>query len=113
MDNGALRDELFRYESALASRDPDGIDGGLIALIAEDFLEFGRSGRTWTRGTICAVLDGPPTPSVSIEAFDVALLADDVALVTYRAAHANRSSLWVRRAGRWQLRFHQGTSVED
>jgi hypothetical protein len=113
MDDAAMHDQLFRYETALATRDPAGIEGGLMALIAEDFLEFGRSGRTWTRASIRAVLEEAPSPSVSIEAFDVARLADDVALATYRAAHANRSSVWVHRDGRWQLRFHQGTPAKD
>lgn len=108
MDDAALQAELLRKESALATRNPDGIDGGLMTLIDDDFLEFGRSGRTWTRATIRAVLEGPPISSVPIEGFEVAVLADDVALVTYRAAEANRSSIWVCRDTHWQIRFHQG-----
>jgi hypothetical protein len=46
---------------------------------------------------------------VSIEGFEVARLADEVALVTYHAGGARRSSVWVRRAGRWQMRFHQAS----
>ncbi len=83
-----------------------------MGLIADDFVEFGRSGRVWTRETIRQLLEGPPGDAVLIEAFEVALLADDVALVTYRAAGANRSSIWVRHDGRWKLRFHQGTPID-
>ena len=106
-----LRDLLLRYEAALAARDPDGIEGGLMSLIADDFVEFGRSGRAWTRESIRELLEGPPDPPVPIDRFEVAELGDGVALVTYRAATANRSSVWVRRNGRWQLRFHQGTPI--
>ena len=55
-----IRDELLRLESALASRDPTGIEGGLMSLIADDFLEFGQSGRVWTAASIRDVLDVPP-----------------------------------------------------
>ena len=45
-------------------------------------------------------------------------VGEDVVLVTFRTTGpapdapvrpARRSSLWVRRDGRWRLRFHQGT----
>ena len=55
---------------------------------------------------------------MTIEAFTAAPLSGHVVLVTYRsiarapgvpARHALRSSVWVRRDGRWLIRFHQGT----
>ncbi len=82
-----------------------------MRLIADDFLEFGRSGRVWTRDAIRDVLEGPPCSPGPIDGFDVTELAEGVALVTYRTADANRSSIWVRRDGRWQMRFHQGTAT--
>ncbi len=111
MSDAELREVLLRFEAALAARNPDGIDGGLLSLIADDFVEFGRSGRVWTRDSIRELLEGSPGPPVPIDRFEVAELGDGVALVTYRAALANRSSVWVRRDGRWQLRFHQGTPI--
>ncbi len=46
------------------------------------------------------------------------LIDSNVALVTYisevkyeQTEIANRSSLWTRTDGRWQIRFHQGTPV--
>jgi len=110
-----LRGRLIRYEVALALRDPTGIDGGLMSLIADDFVEFGRSGRIWDRDSIRALLEGPVVESTSIDLvadrFEVAELLDGVALVTYRSPRVNRSSIWLCREGRWQLRFHQGTAV--
>ena len=54
-----------------------------------------------------------------IDAFTARALAAEVALTTYRlsmwlkseseARVTLRSSVWVRRAGRWQVIFHQGT----
>lgn len=113
VSDAELRDELFRLEAALAARDPDGIEGGLMRLIADDFVEFGRSGRVWTRDSLRRLLEAPPTAPMPIDRFEVVRLSDAVALVTYRGAMANRSSVWVRRDGRWQMRFHQGTPIGD
>jgi hypothetical protein len=112
MVDPALRHEIRRLEFALARGDPTGVDGGLASLIADDFLEFGASGRTWTASDVREVIDGEPGPELDIEAFDVAELGPDVVLATYRTGPpraSNRSSLWVRREGRWLVRFHQGT----
>lgn len=111
-----LRDELLRFESALASRDPAGVEGGLMSLIAEDFVEFGRSGRVWTARSIGELLEVPPGEPLSIEDFQVAELGDGVVLATYLipgSPSVNRSSIWVHRGGRWLLRFHQGTPRRD
>lgn len=108
-----LRDTLYRLEAALASADPSGIDGGLPALLADDFEEFGASGRTWDATTMRETLAGAsPTGPAELLDFAVERLAPDVALATYRIGEprpSNRSTIWVRRDGRWQVRFHQGT----
>jgi hypothetical protein len=107
-----VRDELLRFERALASRDPTGIDGGLTSLIAPDFVEFGQSGRVWTALSVRELLEGHRADRVSIENFEIAQLAEGVILATYVTpgpTSVNRSSIWIRREGRWLIRFHQGT----
>ena len=88
------------------------------ALLAEDFLEFGSSGRVWTREATLELLATETYISPSIEDFACRVLGKDVALVTYRAVRTNmagertvtlRSSIWVRESGNWQMQFHQGT----
>lgn len=110
-----LRDRLLRYELALATRDPTAIEGDLMSLVADDFIEFGTSGRVWTRDSIREVLEGAPASAVPMDQvadrFEVAELADGIALVTYRGSMGNRSSIWIRRGDRWQIRFHQGTGI--
>lgn len=106
-----VRDELLRLESALASRDPTGVEGGLMSLIADDFLEFGQGGRAWTARSVREAMEAPGDPAV-IEDFEVAELAEGVVLATYvipGTPPVVRSSIWVHRTGRWQVRFHQGT----
>lgn len=92
----------------------------LRELLAEDFSEFGSSGRVWTRSGIIELLSAetafiPP----AIEDFQCTLLADQVALCTYRTVRIDphsgevlaslRSSIWTSESGVWRMRFHQGT----
>ena len=86
------------------------------AVLAPDFVEFGRSGRRYDRDAILAMAG----ERIDARLHDVAvsLLVPDVALVTYvsEVVHdgvqrANRSSVWVHRDRAWRLRFHQGTPV--
>lgn len=94
----------------------------LEALLHPDFHEVGRSGRQYDRPTIVRFLAAQETqPAVEPGAFKVDELAPGVALLTYRSAHREadgtlvhhtlRSSLWLRTAQGWQMRYHQGTAA--
>ncbi len=91
--------------------DPSSLDW----LLAPDFTEFGSSGRIFDRDAIIAALasEAPfPAPPPQIEDLKIVAATDDLAIVTYRITGRRaslRSSVWVRREGRWQMRFHQGT----
>lgn len=91
-------------------------------LLADEFVEFGSSGRAYSKAQIIAVLQQEtPEPSVQIvlAEFTARRLAPDVVLVTYRAIRQSqsdpdpasrlRSSIWKLMDGRWQMVFHQGT----
>ncbi len=106
----AFHDRLLALECALAQR--DWTVAALDDLIDEDFVEIGRSGRVWDRAAVIGLLAGPPDLAVRIADFAVTMLRDDIALATYTTTPdpALRSSLWVRRGGRWRIRFHQGTA---
>jgi hypothetical protein len=85
-------------------------------LLHEDFHEFGASGAVWDREAILDMMEADAAAGpVDIRAEDVVTtgLAPGVVLVTYDSVtptrRAHRSSVWVRTAGRWQLRHHQGT----
>lgn len=112
VDATSVGDELLRLERALADRNPDGVPAGLLSLLADEFVEIGRSGRIWTKDSIAPYLTTGPAPVPSlIEDFRVDQLSPRLYLVTYRGAMALRSSIWVQRGGRWQMRFHQGTPL--
>jgi hypothetical protein len=99
-------------------------------LLAEDFREFGSSGRVYTKLDILAELSTEQPVVITLTDFACQLVSPAVALVTYKSlsSHENRpptqalrSSLWVLRPlasqfrrgsaeeGAWQMLFHQGT----
>ncbi len=90
----------------------------LASLLAEDFREFGSSGRIYNRQQIVDELAVESSHLITLSDPSCQLLTEDIALLTYRstraialkaASHALRSSLWIRRDSRWQMVFHQGT----
>ena len=88
----------------------------LVALLADDFVEFGSSGTVYSRADLVALLQAE-SPSVQTTSdFRVVRLGPDAALLTYRIhrhgeppVHTLRSSVWRRERGRWRMVFHQGT----
>jgi hypothetical protein len=96
----------------------------LEQLLHPEFHEVGRSGRTYSRKTIVNHLSAQRTqPVVVSDSFSVAELGSGIVLLTYRSAHVEssnrlanhtlRSSLWLKTAQGWQLRYHQGTAAAE
>ena len=109
---------LSREEALLdprVRRDP----AAVARLLTDDFVEFGASGREWTKEQIIELLANEWFSPVDIEDFRCDVLAEEVALVTYKAVRTDaqtgsrnsslRSSIWTNRLGDWRVRFHQGT----
>jgi hypothetical protein len=92
------------------------------ALLAEDFLEFGSSGRVWSREATLELLTSEDYTRPAMEDFKCAWIGEGVALVTYRTVRVDRSSglrsvalrssIWIEELGEWRVRFHQGTKVQ-
>ena len=90
----------------------------LDALLADDFLEVGANGHSFGKSNVLGRLPGESGVTFTAKDMQAHVLAHDVVLVTYSAtrtfagetAHSKRSSVWVRHAGRWQMRYHQGTN---
>jgi hypothetical protein len=88
-----------------------------------EFREFGRSGAEYSRAQIIEhLLSETNVARVHAQRFAILELAPSVVLLTYKSAyisssgqlerHANRSSIWRREVGGWQMVFHQGTPRE-
>ncbi len=113
-----LAAHLFHLEQQLLQPSMRRNATALASLLAEDFREFGSSGRIYTRQQIIDELAAESPRTILLSDPLCQQLAENIALLTYRstrtialeaASHALRSSLWVYRDNRWQIIFHQGT----
>lgn len=93
----------------------------LAALLAEDFHEVGASGRVYDRADVLRLLPGAADMCQSMHEASLHHLAPDVTLLTYIAEHrcgtmvrrTLRSSIWIRTATGWRIRYHQGTILPE
>src|SRR5580765_6674900 len=121
--DSSLFNELRRLEELLATPDVRRSPDELAGLIADDFREFGSSGRIFDKLEIIAALQKQAPYELSLSDFDAVCLAPDVVLVTYRgkaqlsgspmAFFSLRSSIWRRDNDTWKVVFHQGTPGGD
>ena len=85
--------------------------------LAADFLEYGRSGRTYSREQMLAAPRAAIDATIPQPNLTVRLLDENTAQVTYDSAvmydgaveYPHRSSIWSRTMHGWAMRFHQGT----
>jgi len=92
----------------------------LVALLDDEFIEFGSSGRVYTKADLVEILQAE-TPSLQATShFQVWLLAPQAALLTYvirrdgtTPVYTLRSSVWQQRDGHWVMVFHQATITDD
>jgi hypothetical protein len=104
-----LEESLWRTETRFDH-------GHMDAILAPDFTEFGRSGRTYSRAECLAVAAEQFVARLPLQNFEVRPIDGNSVLVTYVSEvgsgpvlRANRSSIWTRHGKGWWLRFHQGT----
>src|SRR5215467_1683855 len=121
-DSVTLLDELRALETELHKNETRHDQRRMETLLHPDFIEFGRSGKRYTRAEILIEFgDDDVLPLIRSYNFELVLLENSVALLTYVSAHVDaggnlhrhtlRSSTWVRTQVGWQMRFHQGTPV--
>lgn len=119
-NNVALLGTLSKLETELHTNETRRNRSRMETLLHPDFVEFGRSGRRYSRADILnEFAPNRVLPAIHSEKFSLVVLAEGVALLTYLSAHVDaggkqhrhtlRSSVWVRTEVGWQMRFHQGT----
>jgi len=87
------------------------------AVLADDFFEFGRSGRVYSRDECLCIAEQPIDAVRPLPDFKARFLSQDVVQITYTSIFtvdseslaANRSSIWLKTTNGWKLKFHQGT----
>ena len=118
MPDPALESEIRVLEERLLQATTYASRGQVEELLADDFVEFGSSGRVFDKATVIEYLAAESDVHFSMLDFRMKRLSLDVVLVTYRAVtHAPgvpprqslRSSIWTRGDHIWRLTFHQGT----
>lgn len=111
----ALEQEMHRTE---VRRDRDRMEELLHPL----FEEIGRSGKVYSRPDIIAEFTaGGSLPEIGVSEVNLKQVSAQLLLLSYVSFHKStpdprrtrRSSLWQRHADRWQIRFHQGTAMEE
>jgi hypothetical protein len=111
-----LETELHRIETRRNT-------GRLDQLLHPDFVEYGRSGRRYSRREVLEEFaDGGEMAPVKATSFEFVEPGPGVVLLTYRSTHLGpagerfretlRSSVWVETATGWRMRFHQGTPAD-
>lgn len=110
-----LESQLIRLEKSFFDPESRQHPASLAQLLADDFVEFGKSGRKYSKSEMLDALAADPPKEILATEFQVTALGPHAGLVTYRAfaggVRSLRSSVWVLRDDRWQLLFHQGTSI--
>lgn len=115
-------EELKALEESLWQAETRFDDAAMDKVFAQDFCEFGRSGRIYQRQDMLLgqsnALEIDAT--LPLRDFRIRPLTDDIVQVMYvseirygsQVETANRSSIWRSEPTGWKLCFHQGTPTK-
>ncbi|MGG4219890.1 DUF4440 domain-containing protein [Paenibacillus jamilae] len=90
-------------------------------LLADDYFEYGSSGKKYEKSMQISFLDGKSSLSnipYMITDFNIRLLSSDLVHATYCTKSIDtgnkslRSSIWKLNEEQWQMIFHQGTPTQ-
>ncbi|SDH98143.1 DUF4440 domain-containing protein [Desulfosporosinus hippei] len=119
----SLYQQIYNLEERLLQPEIRGSREEISVLLADDFVEFGVSGRIFDKLQVVEELPHSAAVPMIIEDFQVKVLAPGAVLATYRAVKTSesreemrnslRSSIWKFIDGRWQMVFHQGTRTME
>ncbi len=91
----------------------------MMKILSPDFVEFGRSGRKYTREETLSAPRRAINAKLPLKDLRVQAIRTDVVLITYvsevisgEPQKANRSSIWTKENGEWRILFHQGTPLK-
>lgn len=116
-----FKKQLLRLEEKLLNPEVRKSSDEVMALLSDDFVEFGSSGRIFEKTDVIEALKVESSTHFSLEDFRAAPLSEGVVLVTYRATMQHElskvkssslhSSIWKKSGSAWKLVFHQGTPL--
>ena len=86
----------------------------LNAILADEFIEIGQSGRLYDKASIIAALLASPQTHASMADLSVKRLSQDLILASYKTVNPMRRthpvcrhSLWQKLGEKWQLLYHE------
>jgi len=119
----SFKEQLFQLEQRLLQPEVRKSEDDIAMLLADNFVEFGSSGRIFHKQQVVEELPHAPSVRMILHNFEAKTLAPDVVLTTFRVVkhndtsaekmHSLRSSIWKFIDGRWQMVFHQGTPTTE
>jgi hypothetical protein len=122
-DTNPVVAEILALEQSHLAPENRASPEALTRLLAEDFVEFGSSGRVYDRRQIIEGLQAETGISFAMSDFRVRELEPGVVLATYQVARTStadgrrlrslRSSIWKKSGGAWRMVFHQRTPTQD
>lgn len=108
--------EILKLEMQLLNPESRKSKAVLEKLLADDFIEYGSSGRIYNKIQTLELLQVEHPIIRTLMDFNAVLLAPEICLVTYKIIEQTpekrcslRSSIWKHQEAHWQLYFHQGT----
>jgi len=114
-------DELRSHEMALHQYGTRSDVEKLKLLLHREFIEIGYSGKTYDYQSVInsLVSASPPNYEIWSQNYEYTRYASNVVQIRYLSAHesvdgtlsrhAKRTSIWVKEAKQWQMKFHQAT----
>lgn len=112
-----MHDLIYKLEKSLLDPPARQSAAKLNELLAEDFVEFGSSGKVYSKALIIERLPEEEPFKYELRDFKTKNISDNVVLATYviniEGTESLRSSLWIEKEGRWQMTFHQGTKLAN
>jgi hypothetical protein len=111
--------EVLQLERELQTADCRGDRARVSALLAEDFLEIGASGRVWDRTAALELLGAESADDAVIEVHDLTgrVIGEGFIMVRWDSdrggRRARRTSWWRRDRAGWRLVHHQGTPLPE
>jgi hypothetical protein len=110
-----IADQILQLEKQLLQHTTRKSQFQLEKLLADDFVEFGSSGRIFTKTDIIERLPLEEEITFKLTNFQAKYIEENVVLTTYEIEknsginYTLRSSIWKCYNKQWRMLFHQGT----
>jgi ribonuclease HI len=108
--------KILNLEKQLLTSETRHSEEELSCLLHENFIEFGSSGKIYSRADVIEALSNEQNFQLTISDFRIRKLSDNSVLALYKTISAGktalRSSIWLLDGEYWRMIFHQGTPIQ-